>query len=60
MKILKIVRDQLNYESALKNIRGLLNKKLDAINNGVMLSLKFYIFYSLYFLVVMHDISSLK
>ena len=33
-------------------------KKLDAINNSVMFSLKFYIFY--WIVVVIHDISSLK
>ena len=33
-------------------------KKLDAINNGVMFSLKFYIFY--WIVLVIHDISSLK
>ena len=33
-------------------------KKLDAINNGVMFSLEFYIFY--WIVVTIHDISSLK
>ena len=33
-------------------------KKLDAINNGVTFSLKFYIFY--WIVVVIHDISSLN
>ena len=33
-------------------------KKLDAINNSVMFSLKFYIFY--WIVVLIHDISSLK